>query len=60
MQKVERQKSYSISQLIGLILGIIAFISINNIFVIEGLSFEGKGVLATLALMAIWWNCYSR
>lgn len=47
--------SYSTSQLLGLIFGILSFITIYFFLNIEGLSKEGVGVLATLALMAIWW-----
>lgn len=50
-----KKKPYSLGQLIGLIGGIILFILIYFVFPIEGLSDEGRGVLATLALMASWW-----
>lgn len=53
MQKVK--KSYSLTQLIGLIVGIVLFILINNVMSLSGLSLEGKSVLATLALVAAWW-----
>lgn len=54
-KKTEVTKSYSTSQLVGLVLGIVSFIIIYFFLNIEGLSKEGVGVLATLALMAIWW-----
>lgn len=50
-----KKKPYSLSQLIGLIGGIVLFYIIYFVVPIEGLSDEGRGVLATLALMASWW-----
>lgn len=55
MSKVIKKSSYSTSQIIGLVLGIILFILINYVIPFDGLSKEGVGVLATLALMASWW-----
>ena len=53
--QVQKKKTYSTSQLLGLIAGIILFIVIYYVLPIDGLSHEGRGVLATLGLMAAWW-----
>lgn len=52
---MENKKSYSKGQLIGLILGIVAFTVIYWFLPIETLSQEGKAVLATLVLISTWW-----
>lgn len=48
-------KSYNKTQLIGLIGGIVAFVLLYFVAPLEGLSLEGRGVLATLALVGILW-----
>ena len=49
------KKPYTSGQLIGLITGIVLFVLINWIIPFDGLSPQGVGVLATLALMGSWW-----
>lgn len=53
--KVLKKKSYSGGQLVGLIAGVIAFALVQWVLPFEGLSPEGKSVLATLAIVGIWW-----
>ncbi len=55
MDTVKPKKSYSTGKLIGLILGIVLFVLINNFLTLDGLTNQGKSVLATLALVACWW-----
>lgn len=50
-----RQSSYSTSQLIGLFLGPLAFLALMFLVPLEGLSGEGRAVLAFAAWLAIWW-----
>lgn len=56
-KKMMKKVSYSKTQIIGFVLGIAAFLLIYLVLPISGLSKEGKGVLATLALMGVWWIC---
>lgn len=49
------KKSYTMSQLVGLILGPLAFSIIFFFLPLEGLSGEGQAVLAFAAWLAIWW-----
>lgn len=51
----EKRSSYTRGQKIGLILGILLFILVYWFIPFNGLSNEGKGVLATLALIGTWW-----
>lgn len=50
-----KKRSYSNSQIVGLVLGIVLFFAFYYVIPVPGLSPEGRGVLATLALMAAWW-----
>ena len=50
-----KKSSYTKGQFIGLITGILAFIIIYFLLPIDGLSKEGRGVLATLALVGCFW-----
>lgn len=49
------QRSYKTPQLIGLFLGPILFILTLTLFSPEGLSSDGKGVLASTIWIAVWW-----
>ncbi|WIV12291.1 DASS family sodium-coupled anion symporter [Proteiniborus sp. MB09-C3] len=52
---VEKKSSYNKGQMFGLILGIALFLLVYYFIPFENLSKEGKGVLATLALIGTWW-----
>lgn len=47
--------SYTTSQMIGLVLGPIAFLVLMFLVPLEGLSSSGRAVLAFAAWLAIWW-----
>lgn len=49
------KKPYTRGQIIGFITGIVLFVLIFWVVPFDGLSREGVGVLATLALMGSWW-----
>lgn len=53
MQK--KLRSYQTTQLVGLIFGVVSFLLIYILKPIEGLSYEGNTVLATLILMTSLW-----
>lgn len=48
-------KTYNKKQLIGLILGPILFFTVMFGLPLEGLSNDGRGVFATITLVATWW-----
>ncbi|WIV12293.1 SLC13 family permease [Proteiniborus sp. MB09-C3] len=52
---ITKKSSYTTSQIVGLILGIVLFYLVYFVIPIEGLSKEGRGVLATLAIAGCWW-----
>lgn len=52
---LKQKKAYSTGQLIGLILGVVAFAAIQWVVPFDGLSPQGRAVLATLAIVGIWW-----
>lgn len=57
MKKLEisNKKSYSTGQLLGLVLGVVLFAVIQWVIPFNGLSPEGRSVLATLAIVGTWW-----
>lgn len=51
----EVKKTYSLTQIIGLILGPLLFILIYWVLPLDGLSSAGRGVFAIIVWVAIWW-----
>lgn len=49
------KKSYTSGQKIGLVLGVVLFVLINWFIPFDGLTPQGRSVLATLALVGTWW-----
>lgn len=49
------KSSYTISQMVGLVLGPVAFLLLMFAVPLEGLSSSGRAVLAFAAWLAIWW-----
>lgn len=55
MKNVMVKKSYSTGQLVGFVLGFVLFGLIYWVLPFDDLSVQGRGVLATLALVGTWW-----
>ncbi|MCY8010022.1 DASS family sodium-coupled anion symporter [Bacillus haynesii] len=53
--KEEKPPSYKTPQKIGLLLGPVLFFAVLLFFFPEGLSYEGRMVLATTLWVAVWW-----
>ncbi|MCU4666571.1 anion transporter, partial [Bacillus paralicheniformis] len=53
--KEEKPPSYKTPQKIGLLLGPALFFAVLLFFFPEGLSYEGRMVLATTLWVAVWW-----
>lgn len=49
------KRTYSITQLIGAVLGPLLFILIYWVLPLEGLSSDGRGVMAIITWVAVWW-----